>query len=98
MKGCGLKMSIQELENAIESEYDNGRTQPLGADGGQLRYIIAKIYNKKYRASITDNYHTKQIRRIWRLDEILENDEKQSIYDFTDDYYKINGLSLKPRI
>lgn len=75
---------IKEIEQAVLSQYDNGRYVPLGSDGGVLQYIQVNIYKDTVRASITRDYEIAQIRRIWAL--TVNN---KDIYDFTSDYYKL---------
>ena len=83
---------LKALEKAILSEYDNGRTMPLGGDGGCLKYVTANIYGKKYKVSITTDYDLQDIRRICELDVASDtnpyNYDYTNIYDLTDEYYK----------
>jgi hypothetical protein len=79
-------MNTEQLTQAIENQYDNGRYLPCGSDGGALSYIIVKIDDKEYHASITGYSEIAKIRRIWDL-----SDNDNTIYDFTKEYYKVSG-------
>ncbi len=83
-------MTTAQIEQAILSQYDNGRYSPLGADGGALKYIMADVYGTKYRASITLDHDIAQIRRIWELSEVTAGNVRiNDIYNFTKQYYEM---------
>lgn len=81
---------MTELEKAICNQYDNGRYRPLGADGGVLKYIMVNINGQWYNASITLDHELTDIRRIWALSEVNENNERTNkLYDYTQVYYEL---------
>ena len=83
-------MTTHQLDEAIGNQYDNGRYQPLGADGGVLKYIMVSINDKVYNASITLDSEIAKIRRVWQLSEVDDNNaELNSLYDLTSTYYSL---------
>ena len=74
------------MENKIIEQYEQGHYNPLGADGGVLKYISCTIDNKIVHANITLDSEIGEIRKIWAL----EIDGKE-IYDYTSKYYKLRN-------
>lgn len=72
------------METKIIDEYKHGHYNPLGADGGCLRYISCTIDNKIVHASITIDSEIAEIRQVWAV-----TIDKVKVYDFTPEYYKL---------
>lgn len=81
-------MTVKQIEQAIERQYDAGRYRSTGADGGVLRYIMVNVDGTWYNASITLDSEIAAIRRIWELHEVTEGNKRiRRIYDYTKQYY-----------
>ena len=65
-------------------EYKEGHYNPLGADGGVLKYISCTIDDKNVHASITLDSEIQKIRAVW----CLEVDGVE-VYDFINQYYQL---------
>lgn len=76
--------TIKELEAEVLQQYDNGNYQPLGQDGGVLKYVLVYTKNGIARASITLDSEIAQIKRIWEL-----SVDNKTVYDMTRQYYKL---------
>lgn len=82
-------MTTHQLEEAILSQYDNGRYSPTGADGGVLKYVLVNVNGKTYNANITLDHEIAQIRRIWALSDWTDQNDIKPIYDHTKTYYEL---------
>ena len=80
--------NIKQIEKDLLEKYDKGKLQPLGADGGCLRYVLLGGYDTGTRASITTDAEISKIRRIWAL-----TIGGKKVYDFTGAYYKTRGAN-----
>lgn len=77
------------IEKQVEKNFASGNYQPLGADGGVLKYILCNTEQGQARASVTLDSEIAKVRKIWALSIDVNGKGLKEIYNFTEDYYKI---------
>lgn len=78
------KQTINKIENDITRLFQSGKYQPLGQDGGVLKYCLFVTDNGNVKASITLDSEIAEVKSIWCLEV-----DGQEVYDMTSKYYKL---------
>lgn len=82
---------IQQIEKDVMQNFKSGNYQPLGADGGVLKYILCNTEAGQARASITLDSEIADIRPIWDLSIDTNGNGQKEIYNLKREYYKLRA-------